>query len=474
MSAYPVQCNHHNNIERGTLIMSNTTSSISSFIPECNISFSGGDLSSDTGAILPLDFITSSQLLDPYENLPYLDSRSSFEPHNSNQSLLAQLVFRFIAGYFVQSDQKVLEEDPLLSRYFSRISSQSSVSRFFQRVTEDTNNQFWKLFSDQSCRFLDSRLDEILLDADSTKTDTYGKQEGSAFISHYQQVGYHPFVVNEFSTRMLVGAWMRTGNTYSAAEAPAIMEEVLSRFSDTGPSGSARTVLFRGDAAFYQNELMTLFENRPQPVRYAIRAKGSGSLEAACLDDFYGQKDRENYDYSAADPFYGEIQYRMSEAEGTRRVCYKLYFTEGKSADQRKLQKIALIPCIFAVITNLEDRTPESVIQFYCERGSSENFTKELKNDFGANTLSHRTFTANTFEFLLKCLSYNLFRMFQILVLEGTDARMTCSSFRKKYQKTASRVSRHARSLHLSIASTFRYRERFMKYLRKARQKWNL
>ena len=34
--------------------------SMAVFIPECNISFNGGDLSSDTGAILPLDFINSN------------------------------------------------------------------------------------------------------------------------------------------------------------------------------------------------------------------------------------------------------------------------------------------------------------------------------------------------------------------------------------------------------------------------------
>ena len=40
--------------------------SMAGFIPECNISFNGGDLSSDTGAILPLDSINSNLLLQPY------------------------------------------------------------------------------------------------------------------------------------------------------------------------------------------------------------------------------------------------------------------------------------------------------------------------------------------------------------------------------------------------------------------------
>lgn len=448
----------------------------SALISERHISFSGRNLSSDTGAMLPLDFIQCNHLLDPYRNLSYSDNRSSYASHNSSHSLLTQLVFRYLCGYFPQADQEVLRKDPLLCRYFTGVSSQSSVSRFFSRITEETNNRFWKLFLDQACGFVDRNLDEILPDADSTKTDVYGKQEDAAWISHYRQIGYHPFVINEFNTRLLVGAWLRTGHTYSAAEAAAIMEEVLSRFSEQAPLGNDRTILFRGDSAFYQNELMELFEERTNPVLYAIRAKGTGSIENLCFENFCMNRDQENYTYTSSDPFYGEIRYEMSGSENIRRVCYKLYFTENEKERQkdRTNQTISLIPHIFAVITNIEEKTPEGIIEFYSERGASENFTKELKNDFGARTLSHRAFTANAFEFLLKCLAYNLFHMFQFLVMEGRDALITCSIFRKRYQKVASRMTSHAGIMNLQIASSFREKSKFLSWLKKARVKWNL
>ena len=162
------------------------------FIPECNISFNGGDLSSDTGAILPLDFINSNSLLQPYADLPFSDERQSCHQRNSNFSLMVQQVFKYLLGYSSQADQEVLAKDPILCQYFQGISSQSSVSRFFSRVCEDTNNAFWQTFMDQACQFISSNQDNILLDADSTKTDTYGKQEGAAWIHHYSQTGYHP------------------------------------------------------------------------------------------------------------------------------------------------------------------------------------------------------------------------------------------------------------------------------------------
>ena len=62
--------------------------SMAGFVPECNISFNGGDLSSDTGAILPLDFINSNSLLQPYADLPFSDERQSCHQRNSNFSFL--------------------------------------------------------------------------------------------------------------------------------------------------------------------------------------------------------------------------------------------------------------------------------------------------------------------------------------------------------------------------------------------------
>ena len=97
--------------------------SMAGFIPECNISFNGGNLSSDSGAILPLDFILSNSLLEPYSSLPFSDGRGSCSQRNSNFSLLAQQVFKYILGYFTQADQAVLAQDPVLSRYFNGISS---------------------------------------------------------------------------------------------------------------------------------------------------------------------------------------------------------------------------------------------------------------------------------------------------------------------------------------------------------------
>ncbi len=112
---------------------------------------------------------------------------------------------------------------------------------------------------DQACQFVCACQDDILIDDDSTKTDTYGNQEGSSWIHQYQQTGYHPFVVNEYNTGALLRARLLTGNPYSPEEAEDIMDEVLKIIPDRSANGKMRQMRFRGYSDFYSGDLRTLF-----------------------------------------------------------------------------------------------------------------------------------------------------------------------------------------------------------------------
>lgn len=153
-----VAVNNYSNQKR-FLTMMNTINSMTNFINECNISFSSGNLSSDTELLLLLDFLNNSSFLSPYESLPYADSRSKIHTYNSNHSIFTQQVIRFLTGFNAQADQSILKNDSLLSRYFSQFSSQSSVSRFFSRISEKMLNSFWDTFTYHSCSQIDRICD---------------------------------------------------------------------------------------------------------------------------------------------------------------------------------------------------------------------------------------------------------------------------------------------------------------------------
>ena len=161
-----------------------------------NIDFKGGSLSSDGGSILLLHFLEKMNITDKLKKIPFNDQR--FLPFYSNSEIMSQLITRTILGYHNQSDQTILQEDPLLSKYFIAC-SQATVSRFFDRVTNQTNVVFRELLIETACKYINQNIPDPIIDADSTLLETYGEQEASAYIHHYSETGYHPLLINELA-----------------------------------------------------------------------------------------------------------------------------------------------------------------------------------------------------------------------------------------------------------------------------------
>ena len=95
------------------------------------------------------------------------------------------------------SKNSVLEKDTL--------ASQPTVSKFFNRMDEDTLNQLLMIGRILRKRVYRIQMPQaVILDLDSTLLDAYGKQEGRAFNFHYQSNGYHPLVCYNGMTGDLV------------------------------------------------------------------------------------------------------------------------------------------------------------------------------------------------------------------------------------------------------------------------------
>ena len=95
------------------------------------------------------------------------------------------------------SKNSVLEKDTL--------ASQPTVSRFFNRMDEDTLNQLLMIGRILRKRVYRIQMPQaVILDLDSTLLDAYGKQEGRAFNFHYRSNGYHPLVCYNGMTGDLV------------------------------------------------------------------------------------------------------------------------------------------------------------------------------------------------------------------------------------------------------------------------------
>ena len=137
---------------------------------QIKINFDGGDLSSDAGLLLIKEFISKLGI-----------------------DTLLEKAFKTNDPVF----KSVLEKDAL--------ASQPTVSRFFNRMDEDTLNQFLAITRVLRMRIYSIQIPQaVILDLDSTLLDAYGRQEGRAFNFHYQSNGYHPLVCYDGSIPKLV------------------------------------------------------------------------------------------------------------------------------------------------------------------------------------------------------------------------------------------------------------------------------
>lgn len=414
------------------------------------INFNGGNLSSDGGSILLSQFLKKINLKKLLDSIPFVDLRHL--PVYSNTNILFQQIIKCLLGYNDQSDQKILINDPLLSLK-SLICSQATVSRFYDRVSLNTTNEFKKIITQLAYDFVNTNIDDPILDADSTMVTTCGNQEASAYIHHYQENGYHPLIINEYHSKLLLSSLLRTGSAYSSN---GIIEELEQLFTQLNNTGNIR---FRGDSAFYRRDLFKYLENNQ--VTYYIRVKNfKKNIRESVMDIVINQVDWNDFDYT--EPYYGEYTIQINKTK-KRRIVYKAFHLE-------KGGMLQLVPMVYCIITNDFEKSPKEAMDFYEARGNSENFTKELKDDFNGGNPSHKEFVKNEMDFLISSLAYNLYHVFQQTILEEKDQTIRMNTYRLKYQKIAVKVIQHARQVTLSFSSAYKNKTQFTQYWNKVLQ----
>ena len=181
---------------------------------QIKINFDGGDLSSDAGLLLIKEFaakIGFSKLIKK----KFKTNDKSVRFHKDDENLM-QVIYQIISAYFEDDCADELTLDPVFNAVLekSSLASQPTLSRFFNRMGEDTLKQFDDI--DKTLRDVIYSIkspEHMLLDLDSTLFGTYGDQEGEGFNFHYQAHGYHPLLCYDGLTGDLLKAELRDGNT---------------------------------------------------------------------------------------------------------------------------------------------------------------------------------------------------------------------------------------------------------------------
>ena len=243
--------------------------------------FMGSQVTTDAGLLAYRELDEALALTETgADNLQ--DCRLGQNKQHGLVPLLRQSIYSRLAGYEDVNDAERLCVDPAMrhvvggraTRPGKCAASTSEVGRFETEIISTPRNL--TSLMDLSGRWIDKvrqrmPLKELILDMDSSVSETYGDQQGSTYNGHFECTCYHPlFLFNQFGD--LERAMLRRGHHHSAKFWRRVLLPVIDRYrSDNIPK------FFRGDAAFANPALYRLLEN--EGYQYAIRIPANDVLE---------------------------------------------------------------------------------------------------------------------------------------------------------------------------------------------------
>ncbi len=292
---------------------------------------------------------------------------------------------------------------------------------------------------------------ELILDLDSSVSETYGQQEGTAYNGYFKCLCYHPqFLFNQFGD--LEYAMLRRGNKASAKYWRRVLLPVIQRYRHL-----SIPKFFRGDAAYANPALYRLLEK--EGYGYAIRIKSNAVLEREIEHLLTRPVGRPSHKPKV---FYHSFQYQAKSWQQSRRVVAKVEWHAGE-----------LFPRFGFIVTNLS-RQSKNVVKFYNGRGTAEQWIKEGKNAVKWTKLSCRAFKDNQTRLQLFALAYNLANFLRRLALPKPVQHWSLTTLREKLVKIGAKVTRHANYVTFQLAEVAVTRGLFAAILSRIERLWTV
>jgi len=208
------------------------------------------------------------------------DRRTGRNIQHGIETLLLRSVYSRLAGYEDVSDATRMSKDSVMRAITGKkkvkrnAASANSMGHFETEML--TLKEDLGALSEINSRWVQRAMAKtkhrrVILDADSSKSQVFGGQEGSAYNGHFGCVCYHPaFCFNQFGD--CEGAVLRPGNVHSADRWRELLEPIFRRYEDR----KIRTY-FRADAAFAKPEIYEELEERG--ILHAIRLPANDVLQ---------------------------------------------------------------------------------------------------------------------------------------------------------------------------------------------------
>jgi arsenate reductase-like glutaredoxin family protein len=290
----------------------------------------------------------------------------------------------------------------------------------------------------------------ITLDIDATEIIA---NKSDAKWTYKKNKGDMPMVGHIAETGQIVACDFREGNASPAKENFEFIKPCEGSLPDNGFVKKLRI-----DAAGYQTKIIQYCDT--QQIDYAIRAKMSRSIKEQI--NALSETDWSPLLNKKGEPMESQQTYHMPHWISDYDQPFTLVIqrkaiigqTELELQPQTTSEEITANGFIYrAIATNQESLSNDEIIHWYNQRGEdSENRIKELKLDFGGDTLPCSDFKANNVYFLISALSYNLFALMrQLLPVELSQHRVT--TIRWRVYAIAAKIVKTGRQILLKLKS---------------------
>ena len=416
------------------------------------LEFRGATVSSDTGLLAYRD-VDDVFALTATASAVLKDCRTGTNIRHSLTALLRQSIYSRLAGYDDLNDADRLAVDPVMRQLVGgratekQAASTSQMARFETDVLTQPDNlaALMELPGKWIDRVQQRRLtDRIILDLDSSVSETHGQQEGSAYNGYFECTCYHPlFCFNQDGD--LERALLRYGNVASADDWRSVLEPVVARYR-------TRKIkkLFRGDAGFANPQVYEFLE--AEGYLYTIRLSANPVLQREIQHLMTRPVGRPPQKPIV---LYHNFTYQAATWDKARRVVAKVEWHRDE-----------LFPRIGFIVTNLGGGAAR-VTRFYNGRGTAEQCIKEGKLALNWTRLSCHDFVDNQVRLQLFALAYNLGNFLRRLALPASVKHWTLTTLRNKLIKIGCKVVHHARRVVFQLAEVAIPRSLFALILRR-------
>lgn len=415
--------------------------------------FKGGRISSDGGLVLLREFDKKISFIKGLDGR-IKDPRNPLFVIHEQEELLRQRIFQIALGYEDADDSDILRHDPLFQLAvknkegrkalfeIEELASQPTISRLENRVMEDEIAGINNFLSDNYIKTREKPPKEIVLDIDSTDDPTHGNQQLSMFHGYYGLTIYHPLLITELTSKLLLGAFLRAGNVHTADHVLEHLSPIVKKLKDKFPETK---IVLREDSGFSSPSMYDYCKK--ENLSFVIGVPTNKVLEKK-VKPYLAKAERlfEKGDQSPIQ-LYVSFKYKAESWNRQQKIVAKIEINK-HSTDIRY------------VAASLKGKAKE-IYEFYTKRGECENRIEELKNGFKADRLSCHNFYANYFRLLLHACACNFISLLRSNLKNTELAEAKIDTLRIKLFKVGAWVNETVRKIWVRFSSSWPFRDLF-------------